>query len=140
MAPQLQVIVCGEESLRLQRVSTTEVQLPPLPDAAVLQLLVSAAPKVQRLLLSSPSLMPSYACIWFCTKMLGGRTGCELRLRSCFLQESSMETLRSIASACTACPLLLQLCSRVLQQGLQTPTEVLVCLQSPPDELGVLIR
>lgn len=51
-----------------------------------------------------------------------------------------MDTLRSITSACTACPLLLQLCSRVLQHSLQTPGEVLSCLQSSPDVLKVLTR
>ena len=65
---------------------------------------------------------------------------CKIELRSYFLQESSMDTLRSITNACTACPLLLQLCSRVLQYSLQTPIVVLSCLQSSPDELGVLTR
>ena len=91
-------------------------------------------------ILTQSQCMPSYACIWFCAKMLGGRNSCEIKLRSYFLQESSMETLQSIASACTACPLLLQLCSRVLQHSLQTPSEILSCLQSSPDVLGVLTR
>jgi len=47
VAPQLQVIVCGEEPLKLNRVSTAEVQLPPLPEDAAFQLLVAAAPKVR---------------------------------------------------------------------------------------------
>lgn len=46
VAPQLQVIVCGEEPLQLHRVNTAEVQLPLLPADATLHLLCAAAPKV----------------------------------------------------------------------------------------------
>lgn len=46
VSPQLQLIVCGEEPLKLQRVSTAEVQLPSLPYDAAMQLLSAATPKV----------------------------------------------------------------------------------------------
>lgn len=46
VAPQLQVIVCREEPLTIPRMSTAEARLPPLPEDAVLQLLVAGAPKV----------------------------------------------------------------------------------------------
>ena len=47
VAPQLQVIVCREEPLRMARVSAAEACLPPLPDEAVLHLLYVSAPKVR---------------------------------------------------------------------------------------------
>ena len=46
VSPQLQLIVCGEEPLKLQRVSCAEVQLPSLPYEAAMQLLTAANPKV----------------------------------------------------------------------------------------------
>ncbi|CAL5227758.1 g10777 [Coccomyxa viridis] len=45
VAPQLQMIVCREEALDMPRLSTAETCLPPLPDDAAFQLLVSGASK-----------------------------------------------------------------------------------------------
>ena len=55
-------------------------------------------------------------------------------------QESSMDTLRSIAHICTVCPLLLQLCSRALQHGLHCPSELLLCLSAMVDDRSPFIR
>ena len=50
------------------------------------------------------------------------------------LQEGSLEDIRNICAACTASPLLLQLCSRTLQHGLLTPSELASGLQSTSDD------
>ena len=49
VAPHLQMIVCREEALDMPRLSTAETCLPPLPDDAAFQLLVSGASKVGHL-------------------------------------------------------------------------------------------
>ena len=51
-----------------------------------------------------------------------------------------MEVLRSISAVCTACPLLLQLCSRALQHGLLSPAELLSCLTSPSHDSAPCYR
>lgn len=45
-----------------------------------------------------------------------------------------MEVLHGICAACTASPLLLQLCSRALQHGLLSPAELLTCLTNASDD------
>lgn len=56
------------------------------------------------------------------------------------VQDSNMDSLRSIAHICTVCPLLLQLCSRVLQHGLHCPSELLLCLSAMVDDTSPFIR
>ncbi len=51
-----------------------------------------------------------------------------------------MEVLHSICAACTASPLVLQLCSRALQHGLLSPTELLACLSDPSGDCDPYYR
>ena len=46
VSPQLQLIVCGDEPLKLQRVNTAEVQLPSLPYDAAMRLLLTTSRQV----------------------------------------------------------------------------------------------